>query len=903
MKSILLFITFLPSVFYAQTMNFKWVKQLNLRISYPDGRIMSMQTGKDGSLYAIGTFSDTVDFDPGPGTYYLSRPYYAYFDFSASDSVRMKDLFVLKLDSCGNFLWAKQIASNTQNSTIQDVPLNLTLDSAGNSYITGGYEGSFDFDPGTATYNRSGTNGFVLKLSTNGNFIWEKDLVGYIPYSSAADPTGNIYTTGNFTGTVDFDPGPGVFYLYPSVPPNQTGGPRDQIYLSKLDANGNFIWAKQFEGQGNQYYTTTSFQIALGTSGNIITAGSFAGKYDFDPGNGTFYLQSVAVGSTYIVNLDGNGNFVWAKQLKADTNSHVYPSDIDIDRSGNIVIQGGLQGSADFDPDDNSVYTLSNTHLLTISFPYYNSFFCKLNQAGGFIWARQIGDGYLNNNYVDFASIALDSSGDVYACGEFFGTIDFDPGSGIFNLSTSLPSAFNTFQSEMVLLKLSSGGNFEWARAVDKTSGEGTSHPGDIASDAYGNIYTAGTIRSFSNAIFDTGPDTYKLSPANGSTFILKMNAQNPSSTIVIAVACNSFIWHGNTYTTSGIYYDTLSRTCGYQIETLHLTINKSAPNSSTVTACNSYTWNGQVFTSSGVYTDTLISVGGCDSIVVLHLTITNPINLVTAHPANVEICSGNNASFSVSATPNQTVSFQWQVSTDAGLNFTPISNNEVYSGATTAVLNVTGTPSALNGNRYRCQLSSSAGCSDTNVSNAAILTVRKLPAINLAASPVTSLFPGQTTTLTATIAPTTGGTLSSTWYYNNTIVPNSSNIRAVNFDQTGEYQVRVQETWPGNLVCMGESNIVTIIAGEGTRMDIFPNPNNGRFTVSYYNRAGISGLKTVTVYNAIGQKIYQERSNIAGIYLLMDVKFRFAEGGIYSVVVTDADNKKLAIKKIFVNE
>jgi hypothetical protein len=70
------------------------------------------------ALYAVGTFSDTVGFDPDAGNYYVPTQYYPYYDFLAWDSICMKDMFVLKLDSCGNFLRAKQIASNTPSSTM-----------------------------------------------------------------------------------------------------------------------------------------------------------------------------------------------------------------------------------------------------------------------------------------------------------------------------------------------------------------------------------------------------------------------------------------------------------------------------------------------------------------------------------------------------------------------------------------------------------------------------------------------------------------------------------------------------------------------------------------------------------------------------------------------------------------
>src|SRR5690554_5068935 len=112
-------------------------------------------------------------------------------------------------------------------------------------------------------------------------------------------------------------------------------------------------------------------------------------------------------------------------------------------------------------------------------------------------------------------------------------------------------------------------------------------------------------------------------------TLDLTINNQSVSITVTEEV-CGSYTWSANnqTYTSSGVYTETLATVEGCDsIVTLDLTINNQSV-STTVTeeACGSYTWsaNGQTYTSSGVYTETLATVGGCDSIVTLDLTISN---------------------------------------------------------------------------------------------------------------------------------------------------------------------------------------------------------------------------------------------------------------------------------------
>ena len=121
--------------------------------------------------------------------------------------------------------------------------------------------------------------------------------------SIAVDASGNIYTTGYFAGTVDFDPSAGTYNL------TSAGG--NDIFISKLDASGNFVWAKQLGGTNDEKGNS----IVVDASGNIYTTGNFAGTVDFDPGAGTFGLASTGNYDIFISKLDASGYFVWAKKM------------------------------------------------------------------------------------------------------------------------------------------------------------------------------------------------------------------------------------------------------------------------------------------------------------------------------------------------------------------------------------------------------------------------------------------------------------------------------------------------------------------------------------------------------------------------------------------------------------
>src|SRR5262249_14945501 len=158
-----------------------------------------------------------------------------------------------------------------------------------------------------------------------------------IGYSIAVDASGNVYTTGFFHGTVDFDPGSGTKNLVAT-------GSNTDIFISKLDASGNYVWAKKIGGNT----ADIGYSIAFDASGNVYTTGSFQGTVDFDPGTGTQNL--VASGSTeiFISELDASGNFVLAKHMGGGL--YGYGQCIKVDASGNIYTTGYFSGTADFDP-------------------------------------------------------------------------------------------------------------------------------------------------------------------------------------------------------------------------------------------------------------------------------------------------------------------------------------------------------------------------------------------------------------------------------------------------------------------------------------------------------------------------------------------------------------------------
>jgi hypothetical protein len=304
----------------------------------------------------------------------------------------------------------------------------------------------------------------------------------------------------------------------------------------------------------------------------------------------------------------------------------------------------------------------------------------------------------------------------------------------------------------------------------------------------------------------------------------------------------------------------------------------------------SSYTVTGTTPTFNG-YRYRVVVSGACTPAVTSTaaiLTVNTPI-VVTA-PVTAPVCATGTASISITATGTGP-SYQWQVSTDGGVNWSNVTNGAVYSGATTPTLTISNVTATMNGYLYRNVVSGTAPCGPVNSSNAT-LSVTPQPVIT--ASPYTSLFPGRTTTLSVPSSPN----VTYAWYLNGILIPGAtSNSIVVNVMQLGNYHVVVTSTSPGGTSCT--SAIQNIKDSVSNKFFIFPSPNDGQFTVSYYNTGGGSTSRTVTVYDSKGAKVYNAKFAISGPYTLMSIDIRRAQAGIYYVVLGDVTGNKIAEGKV----
>jgi hypothetical protein len=138
-------------------------------------------------------------------------------------------------------------------------------------------------------------------------------------------------------------------------------------------------------------------------------------------------------------------------------------------------------------------------------------------------------------------------------------------------------------------------------------------------------------------------------------------------------------------------------------------------------------------------------------------------------------------------------------------------------------------------------------------------------------------------------------------WYKDGVAFVNTGNTYVVDVSKLGAYQVKIQEAFAGGLTCLNESPIVTISPTASNNLFIFPSPNDGRFTVTFYNSGGAGTSRTVTVYDSKGSKVYNAKFPISGAYTLLSIDLPPALTGIYYVVVGDVNGNKLAEGKVVV--
>lgn len=380
--------------------------------------------------------------------------------------------------------------------TRADQGLSIAFDSTGNVYTTGVFSGSVDLD-GNGTLEASVVDSlrtptqdiFVIKQSADGSVAWARQIGGAGTEQGgklAVDAGGNVYVTGSFSDTLNFNGNPALNLT-------SAGNSRD-AFIIKYDTSGTPVWSRSIGATGSD----EGIGIAVDANGNVYATGSFTGNVNLDSNTTTSELTTAGGQDAFIIKYNTSGEFNWARSIGGTSNTDS-GQDIAVDNSGNVYAIGNFTGRIDLNRDASAVVNTTGS----------DAYIAKYSNDGAVTWIRQVGNANAFSTVIG-SGIAIDDSGNVYTTGNFQGSVDLNKDS---RSETSLGS------NDVFVVKRDSEGTVIWGRRIGDTLND---LGRDIAVDGSENVYLTGSFTNRLNLSSDGVPGL--TSAGIGDAFIIKLN-------------------------------------------------------------------------------------------------------------------------------------------------------------------------------------------------------------------------------------------------------------------------------------------------------------------------------------------------------------------------------------------
>ena len=346
-------------------------------------------TDSEGNVYAAGKAKGTTDFDPGPGKHVIHDSYGTYISKFSPDG---EHLGVIQLGDIG--------------------VTELKFDNADNMYVLGSFQETVDFDPGPGEAIRTVQGDYDAYLSMFNPdwqfvdvFTWNGTGSIYAHCMEFGN-YGQVFISGTFRGTIDLDPGPGV--------DNYFSNQLSDVFLLMFTHDGTIQWIRAWGSPGVEFMRSMSID-SLDT---VYVVGNFSQEVDFDPGDGDDIHMSNGLMDNFLskFNTDGiyQGGFTWGND------NFDFVEDVECDEIDNLYVAGYFSDTIDFDPGPGEDFHNAGDYFADI-------YLSKFSSDGTYIWTRTWGSTQGDSCY----DVALDGSDSIYLVGEFWKTMDFDPGPGI----------------------------------------------------------------------------------------------------------------------------------------------------------------------------------------------------------------------------------------------------------------------------------------------------------------------------------------------------------------------------------------------------------------------------------------------------------------------------------------
>lgn len=840
--------------------------------SSTDDRGFSIAVDASSNIYITGKFTGTnVDFDPSSGTTNLS-------------SLGAEDIFVAKYDGTLNpsntsfIKWAFNIGSSSD-----DHGNAITVDANGFVYLTGFFMGTADFDPSANTNNQTIVtiqDVFVAKydgnlLPSNTSFYQWAFRLGStgddVGNGIAVDAAGNVYVTGKFAASIDFDPSSGT---------NTFGTVAfSDVFVAKYDgtllptSTSFHKWAFRIGGSQDD----AGHNIKVDGSGNVYVTGFYKVTSDFDPSANTANVLTVG-GSDDAFIAKYNGNLVpsntsfyqWAFNIGGSSFDYAYGINLDV--LGNIYVTGFFLFNVDFDPSSGVTSLTSNSSSPDVFVAKYDANLTPSNTSF-FKWVFPIGSTGDDRGY----AVSNNSNENVFIAGKYSANADFDPMSGVKNLPViggSEGFSGKYCQVPFAPVNITSASNATICSGFTTTltvTTQSLSTVSWFATSTSTTVLGTGTLYATPTLTTGATATTYTFY-AEAQTCTVSANRTPVTVTVYplpnVTISGNNYVCAGYSTVLTGNGASTYSWSTSATTQTISVapssatdyTVigtdalgckNQAVQNvsisplpvvsitSPTNTACsgyttiltgngaNTYTWSTSVTTPTAAvspttttsYTVTGTDTKGCINTATFNLTVIS-LPVVTINGPTVAACAGT----TITLTAGGANTYTWNTS------------------ATTAIIN----PAPSVNTNYTVTGTGSNGCNNTAVYSA---TVHPLPTISVTSTH--TLLCTQPLQQTATLTPSGG--LSYTWSPAIPLTGEISPSVTTSYTLTGADVNGCVNTFvftQSVSICSGIDEQTTSLP----QFAVHPNPGNG---IYYVSATGVQNANVkAEIFNSIGQSI-----------------------------------------------
>jgi hypothetical protein len=608
-------------------------------------------------FYTCGTYNETT---------YASN-------FGDSVHFPEKDgAFVAKYNVKGVLKWISRTRYTSNTTNLPDYSNDIVEDGLGNIYWSGKTWSSFRDNEGDSIYNDANRS-FLVKMNSVGKTLWTLSASRASFGKMVVDNNDDLIVWGSLTNTggaalringQDVDT---IWNLNTAAP--------GKFFLLKINPAGSIVWTKFLDVNDNN--TNAINDLEVNSNNEIIVLGGFEERFALLDENGVIlheriHPQSQNGGKVYLMQVDANGDYMWsALSFMAGGLQGVYAEDMTLDQNDNIYFTGRNLATATetqhfFGADSSIIYNQNGAYYLA-----------KINSAGQFQWVNsKLNRKGCSGRYViernDTLFVYMTSLANALIQGAmdttlFYGTNDtlgilvpvrhsdrylishktngeilkvYESGQNAPSLFSDGPLqiAFgpnNSFYEIGNLAYFNGIQDFQiWGNSVGQVTGFDDVIQ-RIETDCAAAEYLPQTIvrqqiivcsaSYVHNGITYTDDfsyfESYASPSANDSIVLVNVLFESPSYSNMSITSCGAFDLNGTTYTNSGLYTQIIPNQAGCDSSIiLELTINPRT-GSETISSCDPIDFHGTTYSTSGTYAATLITAEGCDSVVTLYYT------------------------------------------------------------------------------------------------------------------------------------------------------------------------------------------------------------------------------------------------------------------------------------------